>query len=103
MKPSPPLPASVSGPRPKYRAECTDEHPESAGWRVVSDDGMLCMYMCKAEAEMVASACNSRSALVVALDACRLRLMEHIEQSGCRADHEAFDMATAALARAGSL
>jgi hypothetical protein len=47
-----------------------------------------------------AKARNSHDELAAALDACRLRLMEHIEQSGCRADHEAFDMATAALSRA---
>lgn len=52
---------------PTYRAQKSLDGSvpvdDSAGWIVVSDDGLLCSNMCKAEAEMVANACNSHDAL----------------------------------------
>lgn len=48
---------------PKFRAELCAEGDAHVGWRVVSDDGLLCMHCTQSEAEMIARACNSHDAL----------------------------------------
>jgi hypothetical protein len=52
---------------PKYRAEIRADNDAAAGWSVVSEDGLLCMYCSQSEAEMIARACNSHDALITAL------------------------------------
>lgn len=47
----------------QFRAELSADTDPATGWRVVDDDGLLCMYCSQREAEMIAEACNNYHAL----------------------------------------
>lgn len=86
-----------------YRAEGDDAaHPFAGGWRVVSDDGLLCMNCTQGEAEMIVLACNSFDALTEA-NARQRELLEQINVAACYASEEDPGSAKEALLHIGEL